>query len=460
MIARWPVLPLPLLLSILFLEGCTTNAVYNPKGMPFELQRTKLPRDLGVKVVDRSGGIQGGFPNVRFKRPVFESFRDAVTSELKWLEIPLSESEARIHLEISLTRFSAEPDYGLIRATIKTTINYTVRVVRGQEVLCRQDVSVAPSVYRDFYFFWEPLEESVTAGLTAAMQKLGPTLNESCIYGQQERQTEIGSTAEQHPAVTKSDIDRPAFHLAARTDDYAVVVGVEKYANDLPDAQFAERDAAAVKANLLALGYQERNIKFLTGQRATGTSLASYIEDWLPRNVNKNSSVFFYFSGHGAPNPKTGQAYIIPWDGNPSFLDKTAYPLKRLYSSLSVLKVKQVLVALDSCFSGSGGRSVLPEGARPLVSSLDIPIPGTNILLFAATSPSEITSTMKDQGHGSFTYYFLKGLGGAAKDKTGRVTPQGLYDYLRPKVQDAASRQNREQTPVMEGTTTGEMARF
>ena len=261
-------------------------------------------------------------------------------------------------------------------------------------------------------------------------------------------------------AAPESDVDHPAAKLAEHPDDFAVVVGIEKYSNDLPDAQFAERDATAVKNHLLALGYPERNIKYLTGSRATGTSLASYIEEWLPRNVKGNSRVFFYFSGHGAPS-ESGQAFLVPWDGNPNFLDKSAYPLKKLYAQLGSLKVKQVIVALDSCFSGAGGRSVLAEGARPLVTKVDTSVaPGSKLALFAAASSKEMTSTLKDQGHGIFTYYFLKGLGGAAKDDAGAVTARGLYEYLKPKVQDAAARQNRDQTPALEGMTDGEIAHF
>ena len=258
----------------------------------------------------------------------------------------------------------------------------------------------------------------------------------------------------------RSDVDQPAVKLAEHPDDYAVVVGIERYSNELPDARFAEHDATAVKNHLLALGYPERNIKFLIGQRATGTSLASYIEDWLPRNVKPEGRVFFYFSGHGAPS-ESGQAYIVPWDGDPNFLDKSAYPLKKLYAQLGSLKAKQVIVALDSCFSGAGGRSVLAEGARPLVSKVDTSVvPGSRIILFAAASSNGMTATLKDQGHGIFTYYFLKGLGGAAKGEDGAITARRLYDYLKPKVQDAAARQNRDQTPVLEGVMDGEIAHY
>jgi hypothetical protein len=259
-----------------------------------------------------------------------------------------------------------------------------------------------------------------------------------------------------------SSVDSPSYCLKVRSNDLAVVVGIEKYSNDLPDAEFAEHDARAVKNHLLALGYPERNIKFLTGQRATLSGLASYIEDWLPRNVKDDSRVFFYFSGHGAPDPDSGQAYLVPWDGNPNFLDKSAYPLKRLYSNLNALKARQVIVALDSCFSGAGGRSVMAKGTRPLVNKIDIDVAsGGKLILFAASAAKETSSILEDQGHGIFTYYFLKGLGGEAKDGSGVISARGLYDYLKPKVQDAASRQNRDQTPVLEGAgQDSELVRF
>ncbi|MBI5239457.1 MAG: caspase family protein [Elusimicrobia bacterium] len=269
-----------------------------------------------------------------------------------------------------------------------------------------------------------------------------------------------GAQASEAAAPIVSDVDQPGFQAAENPDDYAMVVGVEKYP-DLPAAQFAERDAEAVKRHLVALGYPERNIKSLLGGRATRAAMSAQLESWLPRHVKPGSRVFFYFSGHGAPDPTSGQAYLVPSDGDPNYLDKTGFPLKRLYAGLGALKARKVVVALDSCFSGAGGRSVLPEGARPLVLRKEAAaVPGRNILLFAAAAPDEITSTIKEQGHGAFTYYFLKGLSGGAQDKSGAVTPGGLYRYLKPKVQNAASVQNREQTPVLEGDAAEELVRF
>ncbi|MDD5657065.1 MAG: caspase family protein [Elusimicrobia bacterium] len=256
-----------------------------------------------------------------------------------------------------------------------------------------------------------------------------------------------------------SDVDAPALRLVEKPAGFALVVGVENY-KDLPSAQFAERDADSMRKTLLALGYPERNVVTLKGSEATIAGLRKYLEEWLPRNVGENSSVFFYFSGHGAPDPGDGTSYLVPWDGDPSYLKSTAYPLEKVLALLSGLKAKRVVAVTDACFSGAGGRSVLAKGARPLVTKVGAAAVPGNLTVFAAASGDQITSTLDDQGHGTFTYYFLKGLSGAAKDGSGAVTAKGLYDYLKPKVQDAARRQNRDQEPVLHGSGDKELVRF
>lgn len=256
-----------------------------------------------------------------------------------------------------------------------------------------------------------------------------------------------------------SDADEPTRKPRPENPkDFALIVGVEKYANGLPDAQYAERDAAAIRAHLVSLGVPERNIRFLTGSRASLSAMMALVEDWLMASVTEQGRAFFYFSGHGSPDATSGQVYLVPHDGIPSLLSKTAYPVKQLYASLDRLKARQIVVMLDACFSGMGGRSVLPEGARPLVAKTSVALnPGSRILLLAAAGPSQITGSLPDQGHGIFTYHLLKGLGGAAAEKDGSITPLGLYEYLKPKVQNAAARQDREQTPVLEGAVSGEL---
>ncbi|MBI2787358.1 MAG: caspase family protein [Elusimicrobia bacterium] len=198
---------------------------------------------------------------------------------------------------------------------------------------------------------------------------------------------------------------------------------------------------------MLALGYPDRNILLLTGEQATRSAIQKYVEIWLPKNVKADSQVLFYFSGHGAPDPASKQAYLVPWDGDPKFLENTGYPVAKLYKSLGALKARKVLVALDSCFSGAGGRSVLAQGTRPLVMKIDSSIPAgaENISILSASAGDQISGSDNAQGHGLFTYYLLRSLNRSG----GKTSVKDAYASLVPDVEDAARRQNRAQTPQL-----------
>ncbi|MDX6768053.1 MAG: caspase family protein [Elusimicrobiota bacterium] len=242
------------------------------------------------------------------------------------------------------------------------------------------------------------------------------------------------------------DANAPRYSSPEDATRFAVVIGVETYAA-LPEAKHAERDARAVYDHLVALGYPRRNISLLTGAQATRTGLVKNLEAWLPKNTDDKSTVFFYFSGHGAPDPVSGSAYLVPSDGDAQYLEETAYPVKRLYEKLSALKAKRVLVAMDACFSGMGGRSVLAPGTRPLVQKVDAGAVTGRLVALTASAENQVSGTLDEQRHGLFTYYLLKGLNGAAADGAGRVTAKSLHAYMTPRVQDEAKRANRDQTP-------------
>jgi hypothetical protein len=258
----------------------------------------------------------------------------------------------------------------------------------------------------------------------------------------------LDSSRAQNPKAVVSDVDSPSRRGAERPDDFALVIGIDEY-QTVPKADYGVRDAKAVRRNLEALGIPARNIISLEGSAATGNKLKSYLEEWLPLNVKPSSTLWVYYSGHGAPDPKTGEAFLVPWDGDPQFLKSTALPLRQLYADLAKTKAKRVIVALDACFSGAGGRSVLAKGARPLVTKADQGASAdARVTILAAASGDQITGTLEEQGHGMFTYFLLKGLA------DGKSSAKTLFDFLDGKVQDEARRQNREQTPALIGEDT------
>lgn len=254
------------------------------------------------------------------------------------------------------------------------------------------------------------------------------------------------------PAAVVSDVDAaPAALARGKVDGVAVVIGIETSRQGLPRADFAARDAKVFADYLTkTLGYAEENVKLLLDERAAKSDLEKYLEDWLPRKAAPGGTVVVFFSGHGAPDAVRGSSYLVPYDGDPAFLAKTAYPLARLYETLGRLKGRRSIVLLDACFSGAGKRSALAKGARPLVAKVEAAEPPPSLAVLSAAASNQIGGSFDAQGHGLFTYFVLRSLrDGAAK---GRVpTMQELYDEVAGKVEAEAQRlTGNEQTPQLQ----------
>jgi len=254
-------------------------------------------------------------------------------------------------------------------------------------------------------------------------------------------------------AIVKSDVDElSGIKAQPNKNSYAIVIGIENYRQKLPKVDFAIADANIMTKYLTAvMGYPEENVVTLRNEYATKSDIEKYFEKWLLNNVEKDSSVLIYYSGHGAPNTKTGDAYLVPYDGDPSFIDETGYSLKRMYAALGKLPVKEVVVALDSCFSGAGGRSVIAKGSRPLVLNLQTAVVPNTVTVLAASSGSQTSSTYDEKGHGLFTYFLLKGIKNEDVVMAGgSLKIDDLYGYIKPQVERIARKQyNNEQTPQL-----------
>lgn len=273
----------------------------------------------------------------------------------------------------------------------------------------------------------------------------------AAVRGQKERPAYVP----EKPAA-KSDVDElPEIKAKPNKNAYAIVIGIEQYRQKLPGADFATADAKTMAEYLTkAMGYPEENVVMLANDHAALGDFVKYFEKWLPNNVEKNSTVFIYYSGHGAPNPKSGDAYLVPYDGDPSFIEQTGYSLKRLYEVLGKLPAKEIIIALDSCFSGAGGRSVLAKGARPLVMNFQENTSlSKNMTVLSASTGDQISSTYDEKGHGLFTYFLLRGIKYEnVIKKDGFLNIDELHAYMKPQVERVARRQyNNEQTPQLIG---------
>jgi hypothetical protein len=251
------------------------------------------------------------------------------------------------------------------------------------------------------------------------------------------------------PAV---DVDQPP---ATRTPQdpqaFAVVIGLEKY-RDVGGVEYAARDAQAVYSYLTeSMGFKTENVILLKDERAGRSDLSTYLGPWLSDRASRGKSrVFIYYSGHGTVDPKSGETYLVPYDGDPAYPETKGFSLKDLYASLGRLSGAEVVVALDSCFSGTGGRSVLQPGIRPLVPVKATPLP-ENVVVLSASGSEQVSASHPLARHGLMTYFLLRGLAGeASADRNGKVTTLDLYRYLAPAVEAEARRQHVAQSPRLE----------
>lgn len=226
------------------------------------------------------------------------------------------------------------------------------------------------------------------------------------------------------------------FAVIIANEDYTAVPPVPMAGNDGKIfAQYCEQTLGLPKENIR----QYPNATYGVMIRAIQdiTNIASAYND---------IRVIFYYAGHGIPNESSRDAFLLPIDADGSQTE-ACYPLKKLYSELSGLGAKQVVVFLDACFSGATGEGgTLMASARGVALVARQERPTGNLIVFSAASDDQTAFPYKDQGHGLFTYYLLKKL----QSSKGNVTLGDLGQYIISNVKQKSVVINRKlQTPTV-----------
>lgn len=241
------------------------------------------------------------------------------------------------------------------------------------------------------------------------------------------------------PIVPSSDVDfnipKTPMH---NPEAIAVVIGISDYLDtDVPRVEHARQDAAMIRQYLInVLGYDEKNILPRDpDQLITAANFKTIIRQQLPGFLKRDvSDVFVYYSGHGAPSTATQKAFFVPADCNPNFVnDDNGYQLDVFYDDLSRLPCRSLIVVIDACFGGlSGGGGMLVKNASPIFVNVEHPLLGKdNAIIFTASKMDQVSNWYPEKKHGLFTYFFLKGLQGAADlDGDGIVTVGEMERYL------------------------------
>jgi tetratricopeptide (TPR) repeat protein len=231
---------------------------------------------------------------------------------------------------------------------------------------------------------------------------------------------------------------------------FAIVIGINHY-EKWPGLEFAVADANAVQNALQKTGFED--ITLIMDKEATQRRILTELFHKLPEKVNRNDRVLFYFAGHGQTEALPGggkKGYIIPVDAESDNYASTAISMEQIRSLSSRIVAKHIFYVMDSCYSGLGlNRST---GIWPGISDYLRKVSAIRVVQII-TAGGQGEQVQEREGHGLFTSYFLKAIGGEADlDQDNVVTGTELGAYLRPIVSNASG---QAQTPLF-GRLEGE----
>lgn len=258
-----------------------------------------------------------------------------------------------------------------------------------------------------------------------------------------ENKTKIGKK-EVVVGVSDVDVNIPR-NKGVNDKTFAVIIANEEY-TAVPPVPMAGNDGKVFAQYCeQTLGLPKENIRQYPN--ATYGVMIRAMQDIANiASAYNDIRVIFYYAGHGVPNESSRDAFLLPIDADGSQTE-ACYPLKKLYSELSGLGAKQVVVFLDACFSGAtGDGGTLMANARGVALVARQERPTGNLIVFSAASDDQTAYPYKEQGHGLFTYYLLKKL----QSSKGNTTLGDLGQYIINNVKQKSVVINRKlQTPTV-----------
>jgi hypothetical protein len=269
----------------------------------------------------------------------------------------------------------------------------------------------------------------------------------------------------------ESDVDINIPKGKVNENAVAVVIGNRNYTfKDIPQVEFAIHDARAMKLYLMkTFGFLEGNIIYIeNGTQASfnatfGTEKNHKGKLFNMMKPNRMSDVFVFYSGHGAPDPESKEGYFVPVDCDPSLVKFNGYSLSLLYENLSKLDYRTMTIVIDACFSGSSDKGMLIKNISPVfINTKDKVLTDDFSMVFTSAASDQVSSWYPEKKHSLFTYYFLKGIQGAANTNGDRwVSVAEMRKYLTDNIPYMARRlNNREQTPQITGDDNKAIVEF
>lgn len=263
------------------------------------------------------------------------------------------------------------------------------------------------------------------------------------------------ATVDQHQSQSQNPIDIPTIDFSKgvnaapvtginNPNTFAIIISNEKY-EMTANVQHATNDGLAFKQYCLkTLGIPEKNIRY--GTDLSFGRMRKTINDALElaNLLDGEASMIIYYAGHGIPDNKTKDAYLMPVDADGTDTG-ICLSLNSLYDKINSMNLKQCVVFLDACFSGAQRGGDMIVAARGVKLKPKAAMPQGKTIVFSATSGEEAAFAHDEEHHGLFTYFLLEKL----QKSQGKVSLGELSEFLSKKVGFESRRiNNMPQTPT------------
>ncbi len=233
--------------------------------------------------------------------------------------------------------------------------------------------------------------------------------------------------------------------------NFALVIGISGYPN-FPggeELKYAHKDAEEFAKFLKspACGeFAEANIKVIPRMEATRDGILDGLK-WLDDNVQSNSKVYVFFSGHALPVDK-GNVYLIPY-GVPKASPERGIAINEFFDRIVELPVSRAILFMDACHSSAAAnpRGAKGEGSTSRAISKawekenqENKLPVAFAFFSASSNQKAFEHEKAGGGHGVFTHFLLEGLRGKAKKRDSNtpaeyISSEDLYRYVLDEVQ-------------------------
>lgn len=241
----------------------------------------------------------------------------------------------------------------------------------------------------------------------------------------------------------KSDVDNAPTTGTKSPNTFVLIIANENY-TFVDNVDYAIHDGEVFREYCIkTMGVPERQVWFY--KDATGGIISGGVGKMVQAmSLFENSKAIVYYCGHGIPDEHTGDAYIVPTDGNGKNI-ATCYSLNKLYTTLASSNATSVTYFMDACFSGANKEGSMLVAARGVAREAKKEKLNGNTVVFSAASGDETAMTYKEKGHGLFTYFLLKKL----QETKGDVSYGDLDKYIKDNVKRESFLTNEKvQTPT------------